>query len=143
MTIKISFFLPHQLCLQCISLCYSSSLIALKIEWVVTIEEFLKSYTPRAFQRHIPIKFVKPGRKLKKTTSNQQTVGSLLFAEDWKVLCDKMSSLVVPVFLAVTTLRPDIIIYSSQKRVVIIIELLSKLQLKYFTEMYTMTIVIK
>ena len=41
------------------------------------------------------------------------------------MLCDKKSSLVVPVFLAVTTLRPDIIIYSSQTRVVIIIELTS------------------
>ena len=92
---------------------------------VSAIEEFLKSYTPRAFQRHIPIKFVKPGKKLRKTKSKQQTVGFLHFAEDWKVLCDRKSALVVPVFLAVTTLRPDIIIYSPQTRVVIIIELTS------------------
>ena len=52
-------------------------------------------------------------------------MGLLHFAEDWKILCDQKSSLVLPVFLAVTTLRPDLIIYSVQTRVVIIIELTS------------------
>ena len=80
---------------------------------VKSIEGFLESYKPRAFQRHIPIKFVKPGKKVSKTKSKQETVGFLHFAEDWKVLSDKKSSLVIPVFLAVTTLRPDILIYST------------------------------
>ena len=77
---------------------------------VISIEEVLQSYTPRKFQRHIPIKFVKAGKKVTKTKSKQETVGLLHFAEDWKLLCDKKSSLVVPVFLAVTSLRPDLII---------------------------------
>ena len=92
---------------------------------VTAIEDFLKSYTPKTFQRHIPIKFVKAGKKVRKTKFKQQTTGFLHFAEDWKVLCDRQSSHVVPVFLAVTTLRPDVIIYSVQTRVVIIIELTS------------------
>ena len=92
---------------------------------ITAIKTFLQSYSPRPFQRHIPIKFVKAGKKVVKTKSKPQNVGLLHFAEDWKLLCDTKSSLVVPVFLAVTTLRPDIILYSIQTRVVIIIELTS------------------
>ena len=92
---------------------------------VNAIKNFLQSYSPKPFQRHIPIKFVKAGKKVAKRKSKQQNVGLLHFAEDWKILSDRKSSLVVPIFLAVTTLRPDIIIYSVQTRVVIIIELTS------------------
>ena len=90
---------------------------------VKSIYEFLESYKPRAFQRHIPVKFVKPGHKPAKT--KRPPVGLLHFAEDWKLLSDQKSSLVVPIFLAITTLRPDIIVYSVQTKVVIVIELTS------------------
>ena len=94
-------------------------------DMILAINDFMQSYSPRPFQRHIPIKFVKAGKKVKKTKSKPQNVGLLHFAEDWKVLNDLNSSLVVPIFMAVTTLRPDIIVYSVQTRVVIIIELTS------------------
>ena len=42
---------------------------------------------------------------------------------DWKLHSDCNSSLVIPPFITVSTLLPDILLYSTQTRTVIIIEL--------------------
>ena len=44
---------------------------------------------------------------------------------DWKLSVDFYSSLVFPSFIAITSSRPDIVIYSVLKKIVILIELTS------------------
>ena len=49
--------------------------------------------------------------------------GLLHLAPDWTVLCDLKTKLVVPPFLAITRLRPDLLLYSVKTKICIIIEL--------------------
>ena len=70
------------------------------------------------------INFVKEGGKVP-TKKPQLTSGILFQADDWVMLVDLESQLVVPTFLAVTALRPDVLIFSKSKRLVILIELTS------------------
>ena len=52
-------------------------------------------------------------------------VGILHESSDWKLSVDFDSSLVFPSFIAITSSRPDIVIYSVLKKTVILIELTS------------------
>ena len=49
--------------------------------------------------------------------------GLLNSAPDWTLLSDLNSKLIVPPFLAITQLRPDILMYSSSTKKCIILEL--------------------
>ena len=75
---------------------------------------------------HVPntsskwINFVKEGTVPKKT--KKITPGILHYASDW-ILLNDLNKLVVPSFIAVTTLRPDILIFSVSSKTVVLIEL--------------------
>ena len=86
------------------------------------IKEFLKSYKVTSSDTNKRIKFVKAGAKVPKNKKSAPS-GLLHLASDWSVLCDLESPLVVPPFLAVTRLRPDMLLYSIKSKICIILEL--------------------
>ena len=85
------------------------------------IESFLSNYKDLN-TKHTSIKFVKAGESVKKSAKKMPS-GLLHLAPDWKMLCDIDSKLVFPTFIAVTVLRPDLILYSLIEILVIILEL--------------------
>ena len=58
-----------------------------------------------------------------KTKSRKASSSCLDVANDWKILVDLDKKLVFPQVVFVTSLRPDIVIWSEEKRQVFIIEL--------------------
>ena len=68
------------------------------------------------------IQFVRPGENLPRQTSKRSD-GLLSRAKDWKIVADLDSRLVFPEAIAITNQRPDIVIYSEQKRMVMMLEL--------------------
>ena len=68
------------------------------------------------------IKFVKADEKIKKRRTNH--TGLLNLAPDWKLLSNLNTKLVFPSFIAITTLRPDMVLYSISTKTVFIVELL-------------------
>ena len=66
--------------------------------------------------------FVREGKK-PKTVPRKGFLGILHSAFDWNLEFDLDGMLVVQVFLAVSTLRPDILLFSRSTKKVIIIEL--------------------
>ena len=85
------------------------------------MNDFLSSYKVKG-SKDENIKFVKAGtvitRKMKSSFS-----GLLNLAPDWIVQSDLVDKLVVPPFLAITKLRPDLLIYSFSTKTCIILEL--------------------
>ena len=67
------------------------------------------------------VKFVKPGEKA--PTRTKRSIGHLTTAPDWQVLADLGTRLKFPENITVTNLRPDIVLFSSKTRQVIMIEL--------------------
>ena len=61
--------------------------------------------------------------KKPKTAPRKGFLGVLHSASDWNLKFDLDGMLVVPVFLAVSTLRPDLLLFSRSTKKVIIIEL--------------------
>ena len=88
---------------------------------VTAIEHFLRSYFV-AEEPKPKIKFVKAGAKIKKT-KRKPNIGVLHSAPDWKILSDLGTKMIFPPFIAVTQLRPDLLIISESKKLVVIIEL--------------------
>ena len=72
--------------------------------------------------RPIGIPFVKEGAT-KPGTQAKPVSGILSRASDWEVLLDLNQRLVFPMEVAVTDMRPDLVIWSKRGRVVIIGEL--------------------
>ena len=87
---------------------------------VSTLIKFLSWYVPSP-NNSSGISFVKEGQKPKNV--RKPKVGLLHSAPKWKILYDFQGSPTVPSFLTVTTLRPDIVLYSCSIKAVIIIEL--------------------
>ena len=69
------------------------------------------------------VMFVKAGEKVKKKCRRVDTSGVLDEASDWDFMVDLKPRLVFPVEIVSTTLRPDIVIVSRSKKLVVIIEL--------------------
>ena len=67
------------------------------------------------------ISFVKAG--CSSSSSSRNSFGILSLASDWILVADIDRQLKFPAHIASTSLRPDIVIFSSSKRIVIIIEL--------------------
>ena len=88
---------------------------------VSAIKNFLSTYTVSS-NRKEKISFVKAGTRITKSMKSPVS-GLLHLAPDWVILSDLNSSLVVPPFLAITRLRPDILLYSFQYKICIIMEL--------------------
>ena len=87
---------------------------------VLTLIKFLSSYVPSP-NSSSGISFVKEGQKPNNVRKTK--VGLLHSAPIWKILYDFQGSPTVPSFLTVTTLHPDIVLYSCSIKAVIIIEL--------------------
>ena len=66
--------------------------------------------------------FVKKGTKITQKKPKPLT-GILHIADDWRLLVDTNSNLVFPAFIAITTSRPDIVLYSKIQKTVVLIEL--------------------
>ena len=84
--------------------------------------KFLADHPVSEEQITTPIKFVKAGAKIKRQPKKIHS-GLLNLSDDWKILIDIDSKLLFPSFIAVTTLRPDMVVYSLLLKVVIILEL--------------------
>ena len=91
-------------------------------ELVVILKNFLSSYKPIKSSVINLINFVREGKK-PKTAPRKGFLGVLDSASDWNLEFDLDGMLVVPVFLAVSTLRLDILLFSRSTKKVIIIEL--------------------
>ena len=89
--------------------------------FIRSVKDFLLTYKPAPCQRS-EIKFVPEGYK-KSSKVKKSSIGILHYASDWQVLSDLGTTLVVPPYLAVTRLRPDILIISKSTRSVIVLEL--------------------
>ena len=85
------------------------------------LKSFLNSY--QVFQRNKPsVSFVKAGATFQ-TPKKKINKGLLNFAPDWTMLCDLGEKLVIPSYIVISTLRPDIFIFSKSTKTVIIVEL--------------------
>ena len=87
----------------------------------VTVESFLSSKKCINAQGNNPIKFVKTGAKFSKYTKRVHS-GLLHLTADWKLLSDLGEKLFFP-FIPITCLRPDIVLFSTSIKSVIILEL--------------------
>ena len=91
-------------------------------EIVSSLNTFLDTYEPHPSPVPFKINFVKAGSK-PRSSKKLPLVGILHHASDWKLLSDCNSSLVIPPFITISTLRPDILLYSTKTRTVVIVEL--------------------
>ena len=89
---------------------------------VVALESFLSSKKCINAQSNNFIKSVKAGTKFSKYTKRVHS-GLLHLTADWKLLSDLGDKLVFPSFIAITRLRPDIVLFSTSIKTVIILEL--------------------
>ena len=80
-------------------------------ELVVILKNFLSSYKPNKSSVINFINFVREGKKAK-TVPCKVFLGVLHSGFDWNLEFDLDGMLVVPVFLAVSTFRPDILPFS-------------------------------
>ena len=88
----------------------------------MTLKNFLSSNKPNKFSDITFISFVREGKK--PITAPHKGFGGILHsASEWNLKFDLDGMLVVPVFLAVSTLRSDILLLSMSTNKVIIIEL--------------------
>ena len=67
------------------------------------------------------ISFVKAGQHV--STKKPKHTGVLHLSDDWIVIADISSDFVFPIHIALTSLRPDLVIYSNKLKRVILIEL--------------------
>ena len=88
---------------------------------VVTLKHFLSSCKPNKSDVNF-INFVREG-KIRKTASRNGFYDILHSASDWNLKFDLDGMLVVPGFITISTLCPDILLFSVSTKKVIIIEL--------------------
>ena len=88
---------------------------------VSVLSQFLSSFVPSQ-DSSTKIIFVKEGQTPKNIKKKPKT-GLLHSAPKWKLLYDCDGSPTIPSFLAVTTLRPDIVLYACCIKTVIMLEL--------------------
>ena len=93
-------------------------------ELVLAFKDFLFQYKPNNTSHHGFINFVKQGSKPSKSSKKVHS-GILNSASDWKLCFDLGDKLVIPAFLTISTLRPDILLFSILTKKVVIIELTS------------------
>ena len=94
------------------------SVLALIVSY---LRKFLSTYSLSS-EKQNNIHFVKAGTAVTKSMKSP-IIGLLNLAPDWTILSDLDSKLVVPHFLAITRLRPDLLLYSQITKTCIIIEL--------------------
>jgi len=85
------------------------------------LKSFLSSYKVSSAPKKA-IYFVKEGTTPKKQ-SKKTNHGLLHLAPDWIMLTDLNEKLIIPSFIVITQLRPDIVLFSKATKTVIILEL--------------------
>ena len=88
---------------------------------VSSLRILLKDAKPTKAKKRNAIHFIKAGKKPPKKKSNP--TGILHLASDWVVISDLNANYVFPFQIALTELRPDVVLYSNSLRRVILIEL--------------------
>ena len=88
-------------------------------KWIDSLKAVMNSIPNKGTQNK-KICFAKSGTPPLKRSTNKS--GILYSTNDWKVVTDCNKQYVFPIQIALTALRPDILIYSSSLRHVIIIE---------------------
>ena len=83
---------------------------------ISVFQSFLSSYTVSNTNCNTSIKFVKAGLKPKK--SIKKKVGLLHFAPGWKLQFNLNNKLVIPLFVTVSQLRQDVVVYSLSTKTV-------------------------
>ena len=87
---------------------------------VSILKSFLKDLKPANSKKVNKVHFIKAGEKPK---LKQTPTGILHLASDWVLLSDLSGNLVFPCQIALTELRPDIVLYSKSSKRVVILEL--------------------
>ena len=85
------------------------------------MKSFIKDIRPSKSRRTNKIDFIKAGQK--PPTNKQLISGILHLASDWILLADIDNDFIFPAQIALTQLRPDVVIFSKALKRVIIIEL--------------------
>ncbi|XP_057305413.1 uncharacterized protein LOC130642344 [Hydractinia symbiolongicarpus] len=97
------------------TLCYA--------HFVTSLQDFLSSYKPSLSNKPGNIHFVSAGSYSTAKKKKTPPIGILHSASDWTVMCDLDTTLIIPPDVAVTQLRPDIVLLSRMTKAVIVIEL--------------------
>ena len=92
-------------------------------EIVVALTDFLREKPAPVKSKVHKVKFVRPGYQQKLKTSPTPRTGILHLADDWVCLDDLEEGLVFPHDIAISSQRPDIVLYSKNLRRVILLEL--------------------
>lgn len=90
---------------------------------VTSLQDFLSSYKPSLSNKPRNIRFVSAGTYSTAKKKKPPPIGILHSASDWTVMCDLDTTLIIPPDVAVTQLRPDIVLLSRMTKAVIVIEL--------------------
>ena len=85
------------------------------------LSSFIKALPPTPPKRLIKLAFVKAGKSVSK--SKVKPTGILHLASDWVIVSDLQNSYIFPGHIALTSLRPDIVVFSNPLKRVILIEL--------------------
>ena len=89
--------------------------------FLTALESFLSSYkASESIQCHT--NFASAGTKIKKSMKKHHT-GLLHIAPDWRVMSDLIDKLVIPSWIVISQLRPDIFSFPKTQKTCIIIEL--------------------
>ena len=86
-----------------------------------TLNAFIANLAAHPPKLNNGIQFVKAGEKV--PTRRPKSTGILHLASDWVLIVDLKEHYVFPPHITITTLRPDIVIYSNSLKRIIIIEL--------------------
>ena len=85
------------------------------------LSSFIKALPPTPPKRLIKLAFVKAGKSVPK--SKVKPTGILHLVSDWVIVSDLKNSYIFPGHITLTSLRPDIVIFSNSLKRVILIEL--------------------
>ena len=85
------------------------------------LSSFIKALPTTPPKRLVKLAFVKAGKSVSK--SKVKPTGILHLASDWVIVSDLQNSYIFPGHIALTSLRPDIVVFSNSLKRVILIEL--------------------
>ena len=88
---------------------------------VSVLKAFIKTVKPSNPRKRNPIHFVKAGKPSPKNKS--KSTGILHLSSDWILISDLGCNYIFPRHIALTELRPDVVIFSNSLRRVILLEL--------------------
>ena len=89
---------------------------------VESLASFINDLPPPPKANFHKVSFVKAG-KFRAKVRAKETTGILHLANDWKLVSDLGNGFIFPGHIAITALRPDVVIFSDKLKRIIIIEL--------------------